>query len=201
MKISNEQWLILGIRVVVTLGTIWVMSRLDGLSLLFGLLLCGVLAVIWASPIASLFGGLAGSLYMPSGEGMMVYREYSIAEARVKQGLYADAIAEFQKYKAEDPAGLTPYLRISDLLVDHFDDYPAAVAELRSAIPIAKSKEAFSLVQFRLADLLVKSSYDPKAALECLHEVQRRFPGTRQAQVAQERAAYLIGVMDNPTGS
>ena len=50
-------------------------------------------------------------------------------------------------------------------------------------------------------DLLVKSNYDPRSALECLHEVQRRYPGTRQASVAQQRAEHLIRVMDEPGDS
>src|SRR5206468_2688628 len=118
-----------------------------------GVFLCLVLGLMWGAPLAGFFAEMVHGLYAPSADSCNIYREYSIAEARVKQGLFKEAIAEFEKYKLEDPEGLTPYLRIADLLADKFQDYPAAVAQLRSAVPVAHSREMFSLLQFRLADL------------------------------------------------
>jgi len=192
MPLSQRQWIFLGVRVFVTLLIFATLMRLQGVGMMGGLLLCGILGVMWGGTLAGLFAEMVHDAFSPSAESCNIYREYSIAEARVKQGLFREAIAEFEKYKLEDPEGLTPYLRIADLLEDKFQDYPAAIAQLRSALPLAHSPKTFSLVQFRLADLLARANDDPRAALECLHEVQRKHPGTPQAAKAEERARYLL---------
>ena len=195
MALSPRQWIFLGVRVLLSLLIIAVLVRLEGAGLLLGLFLCCILAMLWAPLCAGLFAEVFHGIYSPSADSVELYREYSIAEARVKQGLYREAIAEFEKYKADDPKGLTPYLRIADILVAQFQDYPAAIEQLRGALAQTVSVDAFAHIQFRMADLLVKGNYDPRAALECLQAVQRKCHGTKYAAMAEERAKFLIDSM------
>ncbi len=199
MRFNLQPMTVLGIRILMTWGILAVLSRLEGVGLLAGIFLCLFLGLVWGPPLAGLFGSLVVGLYSPSADSCIVYREYSIAEARVKQGLYVEAVDAYEAYKAEDPSQLTPYLRIAELQVAHFENYPAAVAQLRSALAFAQSCEAFTLIQCRLADLLVKSNYDPRAALDGLHEVQRRYPGTSQAKLAEEKAKRILDALGDST--
>ena len=157
------------------------------------LVLCSVpLALIWAGPISEKLGALVGnSLWMPSDENFEVRPQYSIAEARVNEGRYEEAIEAFRDYVAQYPEEIIPHVRIADLQLQQFGNVEAAITEFKTALPKAHGADAVSFLNHRLADLYLQHR-DRAAALECFREIQRRFPKTRQSKTALERAEKLL---------
>jgi len=129
---------------------------------------------------------------MPSDASFEYHPDYSVAEARVKEGNYEEAIIAFQKYMEQFPHEITPHIRIADIQMDHFNNLDGAISELKIALTKAKSADGFSIASFRLADLYLNQRHDSRAAMDCFHDVQRQFPGTRQAAAAFQRAERLI---------
>jgi tetratricopeptide (TPR) repeat protein len=154
-----------------------------------------VIGVMWAlilgTAIGSRLGELAGRLWLPSDSSFRVRPEYSIAEARVKQGRYEEAIEAFRRDIEKFPKEVTPHMRIAEILIEHLHDPVNAVVELKAALPKARDVETFALVTHRLADIYAQQLGDSAAAVDCLNEIQRRFPKSRRARAALERAERL----------
>ncbi len=158
------------------------------------ILICSLpLAFVWAGPIAEGIGTFVGnSLWMPSDASIELRPQYSIAEARVREGHYEEAIEAFRGYAAQYPDEIIPHVRIADLQLQQFGNVEEAIAEFKTALPKARGADAISFLNHRLADLYLQHRNDPTAALDCFREIQRRFPKTRQSKTALERAEKLL---------
>ncbi len=143
-------------------------------------------------PLINWLGETAGGLFMTSDKNFRVRPQYSIAEARVRQGRYADAVAAFREDIAKFPDETYPHIRIAELLREQLDDPDAALAELHAALHKATGEDAFALVAGRLADWLMELKNDRTAAIATLREIETRYPGTKHARLAQERIARLV---------
>lgn len=155
-------------------------------------ILCGVaffLSVVL--PMLHKIGGKASGLYMPSDEHFRIMPEYSIAEARVNEGKYRDAIDEYRKVIAEHPDDIYPHLRIAEMAVKHLNDVKLAELELLSAIGKAKGEDTTALAAGRLADFYQLTLLEPARALEVMKQLREKIPGTKQAQLAEERITIL----------
>lgn len=192
------------IGVVLTFGVFKAGVRWGGLSfapadmgtalVLIGYL--GLIGFVWTLllglPFVDWIGEKAGSILYPSNAGFEVKPQYSIAEAREREGHYAEAIEVYRGYKTRYPGEVTPYFRIADLQSEKLGKPRAAIAELRDVLTKARGVEVCAHANFRLAELYMERLHDVGAALDCLREVQRRFPGTRQAADALTRAGRLL---------
>jgi hypothetical protein len=161
-------------------------------ALNFILLLPVILMWIWVvgRPFANWMGEQVGSFLYTGDGGCEIAPQYSIAEARVREGNYEAAIHRYREYIEQYPKEVMPHFQIAEIQSQHFNHADLAILELKQAVPKAQTVEAFALINFRLADLL--EGGDPHAALECLHAIQRQYPHTRQAKAAMERANRLI---------
>ncbi len=142
-------------------------------------------------PAIRWLGDRAGSLFMPDERAIEVRPQYSIAEARVAQGRYAEAVAAFRADIEKFPVESYPHVRIAELLREKLNDPDAALAELHAALRKATGDDAFALVAGRLADWLVEINGDRAGAAEILREVETRLPGTKHARAAAEHRARL----------
>jgi len=142
-------------------------------------------------PVIRWLGERAGSLFLPDETAIEIRPQYSIAEARVAQGRYAEAIAAFRADIEKFPTETYPHIRIAELLREKLNDPHAALAELHAALRKATTPDAFTLVAGRLADWLVEIKGDRPAAAEILAQIETRFPGTKHAALARERRARL----------
>jgi hypothetical protein len=129
------------------------------------------IGLIWAilvgRPFVSWVGEFfATGLFFPEVSGKLE-PQYSIPEARVKQGLYTEAIEEFRKYVELYPEEVTPHMRIADLQLKYFENPTEAIREISLAIPKAKTAESFAFVYFRMAELYWHEQKNGYAALEC----------------------------------
>jgi tetratricopeptide (TPR) repeat protein len=149
----------------------------------------------------SLINRVAGSfsgLYSPSDENFRVRPEYSVAEARVKQGRYAEAVDEYRKVIAQYPEDVYSHLRIATLAVDHLNDLKLAELELLSAFAKATGDDPIVLAGGRLADLYQLTLKQPQRAVEVLEQLREKLPGTKHAAMAEQRIRAL---RELPVGS
>jgi tetratricopeptide (TPR) repeat protein len=147
-----------------------------------------MLFLIFGLPLIHKFAEHFSAGLIGSGTGSRIVPQYSTAEARVKAGKYADAIAEFRKVLEKFPDDVLAHVRIADLYVEFLNQPKLAEAELLAAR--AKEKDAL-LVANRLADLYQFKMQQPVRAIAILREFQARWPETREAGSAEERIKIL----------
>ncbi len=154
-----------------------------------------ILALLWVPSLVERVGRSGGSLFWPSDDRFTIRPQYSIAQAREKEGDIVAAIKVYNDYKVTYPEEVTPYLRIAHLYVIHFRDGEAALTELRAGMDKARDLRTQVMIYQRLADIYMEFRKDPSSALANLQEIQRKFPGTRWAKKAARRARFLVDDM------
>jgi hypothetical protein len=143
------------------------------------------------SKVADRFSGL----YWPSDDQLRVIPEYSIAEARVKQGQYLEAVGEYHKVIEQHSDDIYAHLRIASLAVDHLHDPKLAEMELLSAVSKAEGKDTSALAAGRLADLYQVTLQDPAGALAVMKQLRDKIPDTKQEKLAEERIVALERIL------
>jgi tetratricopeptide (TPR) repeat protein len=166
-----------------------------GVILFAGLL--AMIGVVWGVAVgmelAGWVGEKIGGIYMPSDTNRRVRPQFCIAQAHAKAGRYKEAIEQFRRDIEEFPDEPMPHIRIADLLIQEFHDVPAAITELEAALTKTKGEDAFVLASNRLADLALWQCQDGgRKAVDYLRAIQRRYPGTKHAKAAAERAARIF---------
>lgn len=150
-----------------------------------------VLFFIFGIPLIRRLGESAGGLYTAGGRAIRVHPEYSVAEARVKKGRYAEAVAEYREVIAKFPDDIYAHVKIADIAIEHLNDLPLAELELNSAFAKAARPEAISMTAHKLADFYQLSLHDPARAAEAMQQLAAKVPGTKEAHRAEERLAIL----------
>ena len=171
---------------------------------MFGMLVlclfCGlVVFAIVLYPMLHKIGGKTSGLFMPSDEHMRIVPEYSVAEARANEGKYQEAVDEYRKVIAKHPEDLYPHLRIAELALNHLNDLKLVETELLSALGMAEGEVSIALAAGRLADLYQLTLNDPARALEVMKKVREKIPGTKRADLADERIAVLERIVQTGT--
>jgi len=131
------------------------------------------------------------SFYGSSDDSTQITPEYSIAEARVNTGKYSEGIEEYRKVIAKHPDDMYPHLRIADIALKHLQDAQTAEVELQAALTKAKREDSAALAAGRLADLYQHTLHDPARALDVMKQLLEKIPGTKQANLAEQRIAIL----------
>ena len=160
-----------------------------------------VLFLLFGWPLLHQIGGSAGSLFWPGDDRFRVLPEYSIPEARVKEGRYTEAIAEYRRAMAEHPADVYPHVRISEIALEKLGDAALAEAELQAALARAEKPETIAAVAGRLADLYQNVVRDYGRAAAVLRQLQVRLPDSPEASRATDRIVLLEGLMRQPPPS
>jgi tetratricopeptide (TPR) repeat protein len=156
----------------------------------YGLLLW----VLFGIPFIRRVGDAAASIYTGDDTRILIMPEYGVAEARVGEGKYEEAIDEYRKVILEYPDDIYPHLRIAELAVKHLNDVKLAELELLSAMGKAKGEDTTALAAGRLADFYQHTLQDPARALEVMKQLRERIPGTKQARLAEERIVLLESI-------
>lgn len=165
------------------------------LAILFG----GVLFAVFGIPLLRSIGEKVSTFYMPSGNGVRIVPEYSVAEARAAAGKYREAVDEYRKVIVDHPDDIYPHLRIAELAVKHLNDVKLAELELISAMGKAQGEYSAALAAGRLADLYQFGMQDVARALEVIKQLREKIPGTKQARLAEERITVLEGFLKGTT--
>ena len=150
-----------------------------------------ILFLLFGFPLLQRVGDTASRLFVPDDAHFRIVPEYSVAEARVKEGKYQEAIHEYRKVIAEYPDDVYPHVRIADLALTHLKDTKLAELELLSAVAKAQGEDTTAIVAGRLADLYQFTLQQPQRALEVMEQLCAKLPGSKAAVLAEERIRTL----------
>lgn len=117
---------------------------------------------------------------------------YSIAEARRKQGRYADAVTEIQSQLQHFPGDYQGLMMMAEIEAENLSNIPAAteiVEQIVTAEGANPRNIAFALN--RCADWHLRFSQDAAAARQSLERITELLPETEHSQVAVQRIAHL----------
>ena len=151
-----------------------------------------VLAIIWTRPLAESVGRKFGQLYDGGDVAPEPMPLYSIAEARRKQGRYAEAVAEVRKQLELFPEDLRLHLLLAEIQADDLHDLEAArvtVERLVNQPGHVPKNIAFALTW--LGDRLLRHQKDVAGARECFERIVALFPDSAEAHAAHQRMARL----------
>lgn len=154
---------------------------------------CGLaLAILWASNIGGVVARPFEALFSGGEEEIEPQPLYSIAEARRKQGKYAQAIAEVRGQLARFPTDFTGHLMLAQIQAEDLKDLPGASDTIERWLAQEGHRPAnIAHALNRLADWHLRLARDPDAAREALERIPRLFPDTELSQLAAERIAHL----------
>lgn len=149
-------------------------------------------AIIWRRNIANLVANPFGSLYDGGSEQIKPQAFYSVAEAKRKRGLYAEAIADIRQQLEKFPHDFAGQMLLAEIQVHDLHDLPAAALSIQRICqqpehPPGNLASALNT----LADWHLKYATDPEAARETLELLMMRLPDTEFALLAEQRIAHL----------
>lgn len=161
-------------------------------AVLFSLPFAVILGILWAPSIATTLASPLTSIFDGGSESLEERPVYSIAEARIHQGRYAEAVAAIRQQLAKFPADIQGRLMLADLLAHKLGQPLAAEETLREllALPTLSAPAVASALNL-LADIQLQCNRDPAAARSALEEIVSRLPDTPQAANAAERIGHL----------
>jgi tetratricopeptide (TPR) repeat protein len=188
------KWLSLILRVLIAVGLGIFLLRFVGVSLLLpvvAVLYGGILFLLFGIPLLRRAGEGASQLFWPDDSHFRVMPEYSLAEARFKEGQYEQAAEEFQKIIVQYPDDVYPHLRVAELAVAHLHDYKLAELALLSAVAKAEGEHTSALAAGRLADFYQQTLHDPERAVQVMKQLKEKLAGSKHAKLVDERIATL----------
>ncbi len=124
--------------------------------------ICGVvLGITWGSEIGGLLGKPLASLYDGGDVEVTPAPFYSIAEARRKQGKYAEAVAEIRKQLGRFPGDFAGTLMLAGIQAENLNDLPGAEMTIERLLNEPDQLPAnLSLALNRVADWQLKYGQD-----------------------------------------
>ncbi len=151
-----------------------------------------VMTFVWRQKFCDFVGDQFASLYTGGNEQVDPTPFYSRANARRKQGRYAEAIEEVQSQLERFPTDFPGWMLLAEIQAEDLKDLSAAretLAQVLAQEGHAPKNIAFALS--READWHLKLNGDRESARLALEQIVARLPGTEQAQLALQRIAHL----------
>lgn len=151
-----------------------------------------ILALIWVLPLTEGLGRWVGSLYdggttAPDPEPVL-----SIAEARRKQGRYAEAVAAVQEQLARFPGHFRSQMLLAEIQAEDLHDLPAAGATIEACLQQPKrTPQEIAFALQRLSEWHLRLAGDRAAAQAALERIEQLLPDTPEAHLARQRLAHL----------
>lgn len=179
-------WVGFGLLVILWLAV--EIPKLD-IGTLFAVVVLGgcVLGILVAKFILPRVGDAVGAFIYWSGE-IAGPESSSKAAAKLAQGDYTGAIAEYEKILVSNPGDTLAISEIAKLHAEKLNDPQRAMAFLETQISSRSwSEEDGAFLLFRLADVHEEALHDFDGALEVLGRVISRFPNTRHSANAHHR--------------
>ena len=157
------------------------------LGAVFGLFL----AFVWVPVIVNRVSDAIGSLWTGGGEPPPPQPYYSIADTRVKQGKYREAIYEIQKELEKFPDDVTGQMKLAEIQVRHLNDLAGAQATIeRFCNQPGHFPPHLAHALNSLADWHLKA-HDPDSARAALEKIIALLPESEQSNAAAQRIAHL----------
>lgn len=144
----------------------------------------GVCIVKWVLPW---IGDTASTAMLSSGEEVRP-DESMKAAAKVAQGDYEGAIAEYEKSLRENPKQAFAVGEIAKICSDKLGDPQRALSVLEQHLAATQwSEDDAAFLRFRMVDLQVDTLKNYEAGRELLQQVMADFPNTRHAANAHHK--------------
>lgn len=154
---------------------------------------CGILlGVIWAPNVAGIFSQPLTSLFDGGNTEVEPAPLYSIAEARRKQGRYAEAVAEVEKQLARFPNDFQGWLLLAQIHAEDLKKLDAAQQAIETFLnQDGHASKNLAHALNRLADWQMKFGESKETIRQTFERIRERFPNTDMAAVAAQRIAHL----------
>lgn len=154
---------------------------------------CGlVLAVTWHQTVAGLVANFFGSLYDGGSTPADPKPVYSIARARQKQGLYAEAVALVREQLNLFPNDVEGHMFLAEIQAENQKDLVSAEQTIRHFCAQhghAPKNVVFAL--YSMADWHLSITQDRDSARACFEKIIELFPDTEFSLGAAQRIAHL----------
>lgn len=132
-------------------------------------------------------GDVMGTFFFSSGE-QVVMDDSMKAVAKLAQGDYEGAIAEYEKIAKEKPEDSFPVAEIAKIYAEKMDDPRRALAYLQARLEGKEwEQDAAAFLMFRMVDLHADKLNDYQAARDLLEQVVANFPNTRHSANAHHK--------------
>ena len=189
----------LGVTLIIVIGGGFVIESMAGdgsaagqiAGVLIGLVLGLFLGMIWVPVFVSWCGDFIGGLWTGGNEPPPPQPYYSIADTRVKQGKYREALYEIQQQLEKFPNDVTGQMKQAEIHARQLNDLPAAQVTIdrfcnQPGHPPVHLAQALN----SLADWHLKAQ-DPDSARAALERIQGLLPNTEFSNAAAQRIAHL----------
>jgi tetratricopeptide (TPR) repeat protein len=132
-------------------------------------------------------GDAMGTFFFSSGE-QIVMDDSMKAVAKLAQGDYDGAIAEYEKISKEKPDDTFPVAEIAKIHAEKMNDPARALAFLQQRLEAKEwAQDAAAFLMFRMVDIQTDKLKDHQAAHDLLEEVIANFPNTRHSANAHHK--------------
>lgn len=151
-----------------------------------------VMALVWVPDIADNVARKVSQLYDGGDTPPDPEPFFSIAEARRKQGKYAEAEAEVRKQLELFPTNFRGQMLLAEIQANDLHDLSAAAVTIDQFVSQpdhAPKNIAFALL--RLADWHIKFANDREASRAALERIVQLLPDTPESHIANQRLAHL----------
>lgn len=151
-----------------------------------------VMAIVWVPSMAEAVGRRLGGLYDGDDREPDPEPFFSIAEARRKQGKYAEAEAAVRQQLERFPHHFRGQMLLAEIQAVDLKDLEAAAATIDACLTQpdhAPKNIAFALT--RLADWRLKLAEDRDGARQAFERILQLLPETPEAHIATQRLAHL----------
>lgn len=132
-------------------------------------------------------GDALGTFFFSSGEEV-VMDDTMKAAAKLAQGDYEGAIAEYEKIAREKPEDSFPIAEIAKIYADKMGDPNKALSFLQSSLEGREwEPDAAAFLMFRMVDVMAEKLSDHQGAHDLLEQVIANFPNTRHSANAHHK--------------
>jgi tetratricopeptide (TPR) repeat protein len=153
-----------------------------------------ILSVIWTPQICTFVLSPITNLFDGGNEPPEKKPFYSIANAKRKRGLYAEAVAAAREQLAKFPDDFEGLMLLAAIQAEDLKDLHCAEVSLNHFCASPKSPpRQVAAAWTTLADWHLKIGVDVDSARTSLQKIVERFPETELALRAQQRMAHLAG--------
>lgn len=183
----------LSLLALILLASFWVWHRWQywvGAQEVYKLLTILFLAVgggiLFVTVLLPKFGDAVGTVMFSSGEEI-TSQEGMKAAAKIANGDYLGAIAEYEIMMKDKPDDSFPISEIAKIHAEKLEDPATALAFLHEHLESKDwSEENASFLMFRMVDLLL-DDHQFDSAKDILEQVMSNFPGTRYSANAKHK--------------
>jgi len=188
------------VTVAVIIGGYFIIDRMIGSDggliekmsgVFLGMFLGLVLAGLWVPPLIEKISETIGSLFTGGSEPPEPQPFYSLAEGKVKQGKFKEALSEVQRQLERFPADVTGHVLLAQIQAEHLDDLPGAQHTIeRFCLQPGHTPQHLAYALNALADWHLQLQ-DTDGAQAAFEKIIALAPDTEQARMAAQRIAHL----------